>query len=101
MAAGPRCSTSSSSGREGKEQGAVIKTLVKLGLVTSLAVAGVLAARSAAAEEPDKSAAPPAFRPHFVGDLRALFLIRTDNNYFGHANAYSYPIDPAASGVEL
>jgi hypothetical protein len=67
--------------------------------------------RVAAAAEPPKDTpadpslkgAPPveAFRPRFVGDLRYLFLIRTDNNYFGHANAYAYPLDPSADGIQL
>ena len=68
-------------------------------------VALLTVARGAAADEPsspDKSSdvAGP-FRPRFVGDLRAMALIRTDNNYFAHANTYSYAIDPGAGGVQL
>lgn len=58
----------------------------------------------ASADEPqvDKGdGAPAAFRPHFIGDLRAMALMRTDNNYFAHANTYSYSIDPGAGGVQL
>jgi hypothetical protein len=69
----------------------------------ALVAAGALtaAARSAQADDADKTPAASPSRPHFVGDLRALFLVRNDNNYFGHANAYSYPMDPLAPGVEL
>jgi len=66
---------------------------------------GVLTPALAVADEdaPQDSAhdAVKPFRPHFLGDLRYLFLDRTDNNYFGHANTYSYPVDPGASGVQL
>jgi hypothetical protein len=67
----------------------------------SLGAPRAAAADGAEAKESPSSAAAEAFHPRFVGDLRALFLIRTDNNYFGHANAYAYPVDPAAAGVQL
>jgi hypothetical protein len=66
-----------------------------------LAAALLALPRMARADEPDKAADASPSRPRFVGDLRALFLVRSDNNYFGHANAYSYPMDPLATGVQL
>ena len=67
-------------------------------------VASLATEREAAADEPqaDRSdGTSAAFRPHFIGDLRAMALIRTDNNYFAHANTYSYSINPGAGGVQL
>jgi len=73
-------------------------------LAATAFTAGLLLAGKAVADEPqaDKSdGATAPFRPHFIGDLRAMALIRTDNNYFAHANTYYYSIDPGAGGVQL
>jgi hypothetical protein len=76
----------------------VLLTVVALGT-------WVLASRRAnAADDGARDSTPGAaesFHPHFTGDLRAMYLNRTDNNYFNHANAYSYSIDPSAGGVQL
>ncbi len=80
------------------------KNLMRAGLAVVALAASALAPREAAADEPqaDKGDGTPApFRPHFIGDLRAMALMRTDNNYFSHANTYSYSIDPGAGGVQL
>jgi hypothetical protein len=83
----------------------VIDKCVLRSLMLAAAVAASLvAARDAAADEPQPDRASGEtgpFRPRFIGDLRAMALIRTDNNYFAHANTYSYSIDPGAGGVQL
>jgi hypothetical protein len=60
--------------------------------------------RSARADDADKGATTPTesahFHPHLVGDLRAMLLIRADNNYFQHASVFRYDLPSAAGGVE-
>jgi hypothetical protein len=66
--------------------------------------AGLLGAKSARADEANPDVASThtgGFRPHLVGDLRAMLLSRTDNNYFSHANTYAYSLDGSAGGVQL
>jgi hypothetical protein len=41
------------------------------------------------------------FRPHFVGDVRAMLLVRADDNYFQHADTFRYSIPREAGGVQL
>jgi len=75
------------------------KSFIRTALVTVALATSVVTAREAAADEPQQdkaSDAPAPFRPHFIGDLRAMAIIRTDNNYFAHANTYSYSVDPGA-----
>ena len=71
--------------------------------VAALAAAEIVStpAQAQTPEHDQDASTSESFHPRFLGDLRALFLVRTDDKYFGHANAYSYPIDPAASGIEL
>jgi hypothetical protein len=77
---------------------------VKVRLALVALAAALCTTRLASADDGPKESPPDApqpFHPRFVGDLRFMDMIRTDNNYFGHANTYSYPIDPGAAGVQL
>ena len=80
------------------------KHIGKLGIVVAALLGGLFATGRARADEPSAESGNPgsgSFRPHFTGDVRALFLNRTDNNYFGHANTYAYSLDPGAGGIAL
>src|SRR5262245_55890267 len=38
--------------------------------------------------------------PQLVGDVRAMLLVRTDNNYFTHAEKFNYDYPGEAGGIQ-
>jgi hypothetical protein len=76
-------------------------------LANSSALALVLAASRPCFAEEDPSATVQAqepsesFHPRLVGDIRAVTLIHSSNNYFDHASTFGYDLSNAASGVGL
>ncbi len=48
-----------------------------------------------------KEAPDPESYPHLVGDVRAVLLIRSDDNYFQHATRFGYDFPSEAGGVAV
>jgi hypothetical protein len=64
-------------------------------IVGTVGAVGAARADSSARPSDDDSGA------HLVGDVRAMMLVRDDNNYFRHASAWGYSVPNEAGGIQL
>jgi hypothetical protein len=63
----------------------------------------ILTSAPARAGDAETAAPPPpkTFRPMVLGDVRGMFLIRSNDNYFQHTDTFRYGMPQVAGGIGL